>query len=99
LADRLRAALRPGGLLIAEVLTTDDPGFGARLESGAPALEPNAFRLENGGVLHYFEPGELRRVFASLEAVEYAEERRVDPAADPGYRAGATLVARRSSAA
>lgn len=95
LADRLAAALAPGGLLIGEVLTTDDPTFADHL-AGAEMIEPNTFQsLTGDGVIHYFEPGELRRVFAMLEPAHYQEDRRLSELASAGYRAGATLVARR----
>ncbi len=96
LADRLVAALRPGGLLVAEVLTTDDPGCEALRRAGAPEVEPNTFQAPGPvGLLHYFAPDELRRLFAGLEVLEYEESRRLDAAADPPYRAAASLVARK----
>jgi trans-aconitate methyltransferase len=93
LADRLCHALVPGGILIAEAFTTDDPGFNQLREAGAVEIEPNTFLAP--WLIHYFAPGELRRVFADLEILAYEESRRLDPASSEGYRAGATFVGRR----
>jgi hypothetical protein len=93
-ADSVVAALARGGVFMAEVFTVDDPGFGVR-RGAALEVEPNTFLLESGEPLHYFGRGELRRVFANLEELEYEEARRSDPASDSGFRAGATIVARK----
>ncbi|MEJ2561360.1 MAG: class I SAM-dependent methyltransferase [Anaerolineales bacterium] len=96
LADRLVAGLIPGGILLAEVFTTDDPGCVALKESGATQIEPNTFLApEPVGLIHYFAAGELRRVFAPLEVLEYDESRRADPRSEDGFHAGACLLARR----
>lgn len=96
LADRIVEALVPGGLLVAEVFTIDDPGFAALKQSGAPEFEPNTFEAPQPiGLIHYFAPGELRRIFAHLEILEYEESRQVDPQSEYGFRAGAHLVAKR----
>ncbi|MEJ2570706.1 MAG: class I SAM-dependent methyltransferase [Anaerolineales bacterium] len=96
LADRLVAGLIPGGILLAEVFTTDDPGCVALKESGATQIEPNTFLApEPVGLIHYFAAGELRRVFAPLEVLEYDESRRADPRSEDGFHAGARLLARR----
>jgi len=98
LADRLLASLLHGGLLIAEAFTTDDPGRKALSEAGAPQVEPNTYLApEPIGLIHYFAAGELRRVFAGLEILEYEESRRLDPESDEGYRAGALLVGRKAT--
>jgi trans-aconitate methyltransferase len=97
IADRLVAALVPGGFLIAEALTTDDPGYEALHLSGQEQIEPNTFSLPSvEGVIHYFEPGELSRIFSSLEVTLYEETRRKDEEDPVGFRAGASLVARKS---
>jgi SAM-dependent methyltransferase len=96
LADRLVAGLIPSGILLAEVFTTDDPGCVALKESGATQIEPNTFLApEPVGLIHYFAAGELRRVFAPLEVLEYDESRRADPRSEDGFHAGARLLARR----
>jgi SAM-dependent methyltransferase len=97
-ADHLCQALIPDGLLIAEVFTTDDPGFTKLCEIKAVEIEPNTFQApEPIGLIHYFAPGELQRVFAALEILAYEESRRLDPTSSEGYRAGATLVGRRAT--
>jgi SAM-dependent methyltransferase len=96
LADRVVAALAPGGYLIAEVLTTDDPGYDALKNSGSRQVEPNTFFMSSDeGVLHYFVPDELRRVFSALEVAHYEESRRIDSEDPIGFRSGASLVARK----
>jgi trans-aconitate methyltransferase len=96
LADRLVEALAPGGLLIAEVFTTDDPGYTTLRESEAAEIEPNTFEAPHPiGLIHYFTPGELRRIFTPLEILEYNESRTVDAQSEDGFRAGAYLVAQR----
>ncbi len=96
LVEPLIGSLAPEGLLLAEVFTTDDPGFEALRSAGAEEVEPNTFLAPDPiGLIHYFEPGELRRVFAGLKILEYEEYRLLDPSPEAGYRAGASLVGRR----
>jgi SAM-dependent methyltransferase len=95
LARRLTRALAPGGILLASVFTTDDPSYEARREIGQPEIAPATFDLAHrNGVIHYFAPGELARLFPDLETLHYEEARRVDPAGD--IHAGASLVARKA---
>jgi SAM-dependent methyltransferase len=94
LADWIVTALAPGGFLIVEALTMDDPGYGALRDSGAMQIEPNTFAMSSSGdVIHYFAPGELQRTFSTLDVLLYEETRRRDLADPVGYRAGASLVA------
>ena len=96
LADRLVEALAPNGLLVAEVLTTDDPEYIALKEHGAGEIEPNTFEVPDPiGLIHYFTPGELRRIFVSLEVLHYEESRQADALSEHGFRAGALLVGKR----
>ena len=96
LADRLVDALVPGGILLAEVFTTDDPGYSTLRQTNTLEIEPNTFEAPSPiGIIHYFAPGELRRIFAPLEILEYEETRRADPQSADGFHAGAYLLARR----
>lgn len=96
IADRIVGSLQSDGCFIAEVFTIDDPGYAASKTMGLLELEPNTFQqAEGAGVLHYFAPGEFQRVFHSLTCLAYDEIRTLDPNAEPGYRASATLVARK----
>jgi len=96
LSDRLMSSLTLGGILIVEVFTTDDPGYDALIEAGVPQVQPNTFNLPAPiHLIHYFEPGELARVFQPLTVLFYEEARRVDWFDREGLRAGASLVARR----
>lgn len=95
LADQWSQALQPGGVLMAEAFTTDDPGYQALRALGATEVEPNTFIApEPVGLIHYFVPGELRRLFPELEVLHYEEYRRLDQGDPGGLRAGAVLVAR-----
>jgi len=97
LADRLSESLIPGGLLFAEVFTTDDPGCVTLQESTAREIEPNTYLApQHSGIIHYFAPEELRRTFAMLEMLAYEEARYSDSKSPEGYRSGAVLVARQS---
>lgn len=96
IADPLVESLTSGGVIICEVFTTDDPGFNALKRSGLEMIEPNTFRLPSTQkLIHYFEPGELARVFSALEVIEFEEYRRIDPESEMGYRAGAAFVGRK----
>lgn len=98
LAARIVAGLRPGGLLYATVITSDDPGYAMLREAGAPEVEPDTFDLsDSSGVelLHFFAPGELNALFTDLETVHAAEERYLRPGSDQGYNGAAVLLARK----
>jgi hypothetical protein len=96
IADRMVDALLPGGYLFAEVFTVDDPGYAASKELKLQEFEPNTFQQpDRPGIIHYFTPGELRRVFQNLACLEYVEARSLDPDAQPAYRASASLLARK----
>jgi SAM-dependent methyltransferase len=98
LADRLTGSLVAGGLVMAEALTTDDPEAVDLSAAGTDPLEPNTYTSNAPeGLIHFFEPGELRRVFQALEILEYEEFRRSAPEWPGGYRSGATLVGRRGA--
>jgi hypothetical protein len=97
LAQRLIGGLEQGGFLMADVFTVDDPSYRIRKSQQQP-LDRNTFKLEGDpGLIHYFDPAELRRLFEPLQLLMYAEDRRLDPLSPWGYRAGASLVARRFS--
>jgi tellurite methyltransferase len=84
LSQRLIRGLRPGGMLFAASFTIDDPSA-------------QKHPLEcSGRVRHYFEPGALCHLFQPLDILYYDESRRTAPESTYGYRAGATLIARRS---
>jgi SAM-dependent methyltransferase len=96
LSDRLTESLIKGGILIAEVFTTDDPGYDALIEASIPQVQPNTFPLPAPiHLIHYFEPGELARLFRRLTILLHEEARRTDWVDREGLRAGASLVARR----
>jgi len=84
LARRLIKGLAPGGMLLAAAFTCDDP---SRLDADEPGVDR---------VQHYFNEGELQQLFQPLDVLFYEEARRAAPDSFYGYRAGATLVARRA---
>lgn len=100
LAERLQTALVPGGVLLAEVFTTDDPGLHACRQAGLQAVERDTYLFaDEAFLIHYFAPGELRHLFPRLELLAYEEYRQADPDDPAGYRAGAALAARRPAEA
>lgn len=95
LAHRLTEGLAPGGFLMAEVFTVDDPSYSER-QARNSQIAADTFSLpDRSETIHYFQKGELRELFAELQILSYQEDRRLDQAGEYGYRAGATLVARR----
>lgn len=96
MADQLMASLVPRGVVMCQVVTTDDPNFAALQQEGVDMIEPNTYVLPPPQrVLHYFEPGELARVFHGLQVLKYEEYRSIDPDSQDGYRAGATFVGKK----
>ena len=96
LADRIVSSLVYGGFFIAEVFTTDDPGYEVLRSSGAEEIEPNTFITSAfDEPIHYFMPGELTRTFSSLIIQAYEEARYLDPEDSVGFRSGASIVAKR----
>ncbi|MGD8821694.1 MAG: class I SAM-dependent methyltransferase [Anaerolineales bacterium] len=96
LAERLQESLAPGGLLLAQVFTTDDPGFDEAKQNGLKQIEDNTFAVDPPvNLIHYFEKDELRRLFSQLEVLHYKTERVIATTSDADYRAGAAIVARR----
>lgn len=93
LANDLQAALRPEGVLMAEVFTADDPGCKVRQAARSDQRAQHTFRHALEGWIHYFRPGELRAAFPGLQVLHYEESRRLDPSRPAGYYSAATLVA------
>jgi SAM-dependent methyltransferase len=61
IAQRLRAALRPGGILLCRLNSTEDENFGAH---GHPEIEPNFFMV-NGGPKRFFDESSVRGLFTT----------------------------------
>lgn len=59
LVERIRHALRPGGLLLCRLNSTDDQHFGA---SGHPAIEPHLY-LVDGQPKRFFDRADIERLF------------------------------------
>ena len=60
LAQRIRAVLRPGGLLLCRLNSTEDRNFGAQ---GHPEIETNYYRVD-GMPKRFFDESSVRSVFA-----------------------------------
>lgn len=70
-ASGIIEALKSGGIVYANVFTTLDPGYSARVKQcadGNPSISDTAMCIE-----HYFEPKELYNLFSSLEIFFYYE--------------------------
>lgn len=95
-SDRLISTLQPGGYLIAEVLTIDDPSREIYQQSDVEPVAEHTYPLQDGpGCVHFFAPGELKRLFNGLEVLQFEESRRRTVDHDGwAYRSGALLVAR-----
>jgi SAM-dependent methyltransferase len=61
IVDRVRLALRPGGVLLCRLNSTEDRNFGAH---GHEELEPNYF-LVDGQPKRFFDENAVHRLFAS----------------------------------
>ena len=82
-------SLRPGGLFIGSVFTIDDPGAQGQ-NRGAYSSETASY------VRHYFEHGELQRLFDDLQTLHYQELHLEDRSHGPVHtHAVAHLVARK----
>ncbi len=96
LAVQLQAGLAPGGVLLAQVFTLDDPGYDQAHAHGLVEIEPNTFTGEQpGNMIHYFEKDELRLLFPELQVLHYSLERVIAPNSEAGYRSGAALAAQK----
>ena len=71
LVERVMGWTGKGGVVFVTTHTTDDEGYGERMrEPGDWRVEERgSFRLPDGTVRTYLEPGELRELFAPLEVV------------------------------
>lgn len=94
IADGIRAALKPGGILYANVFTVDDPGF--LIQRGATDLPPNTVSDTAECMEHYFDRGELVNLFSDLHALYYYEGVEPDTSHGRPHRHGwACLLAKK----
>ncbi|MFN3570289.1 MAG: class I SAM-dependent methyltransferase [Polaromonas sp.] len=61
IVQRVREVLRPGGLLLCRLNSTEDHHFGAQ---GHPQIEPNFFRVD-GEPKRFFDEADINKLFAS----------------------------------
>lgn len=61
LVERVHRTLRPGGLLLCRLNSTEDRHFGA---TGHPAIEPHYYRVD-GQPKRFFDAADLDRLFTS----------------------------------
>ena len=74
LVGRIRSLLRPAGLLLCRLNSTNDHNFGA---SGHPRIDEN-FYLVDGAPKRFFDRATVDRLFSSGWRVLSAEERIID---------------------
>ena len=74
LVGRIRSLLRPAGLLLCRLNSTNDHNFGA---SGHPQIDDN-FYLVDGAPKRFFDRAAVDRLFSSGWRVLGAEERTID---------------------
>jgi SAM-dependent methyltransferase len=74
LVDRIRRVLRPAGVLLCRLNSTNDHHFGA---SGHPAIDEN-FYLVDGAPKRFFDRAAVDRLFSSGWQMLSAEERTID---------------------
>jgi SAM-dependent methyltransferase len=81
LVQRIRAALRPGGILLCRLNSTQDQNFGA---SGHPELEPSFF-LVKGEPKRFFDEASIESLFAqgwnSLSLEHFVTSKYIKPKA------------------
>jgi trans-aconitate methyltransferase len=95
-AARITGGLVPGGLLLAQVLTSEDPSAQARRARGDEEPLPHTFVLDGGeSVIHYFARGQLLAAFSTLRREEHEFYRFVAAGRPEGFGAGEILVGRR----
>lgn len=80
ISEGILAALKPGGILYANVFTVDDPGF--LIQGGATDLPPGMVSDTAECMEHYFDRGELVNLFSGLDVLFYYEG--VEPDASHG---------------
>ena len=61
LTERIRTVLRPGGVLLCRLNSTEDKNFGAR---GHPEIEPNYFMVD-GSPKRFFDEPSVRGLFGT----------------------------------
>jgi len=68
----IRTALKPGGILYANVFTVADPGCGADSRQ-TPDNQNEEISDTAGGMAYYFSPNELKALFADWKILHYYE--------------------------
>ncbi|MFN2252236.1 MAG: hypothetical protein ACK2UL_10000 [Anaerolineae bacterium] len=93
LIERVRSAVRPGGLVIASALSRDDASR-ARMEDVSEPVARDTFELSDGDLVRYVARGEMAMAFAGWLLLHAAEE---GPTAGPAREGGrkSVVVARR----
>jgi len=76
-AREVLRSLVGGGFGYISVFTTNDPGFEKTARKKHCETGKNASECSDA-IAHYFQPGELRELFADTEILEYEERRTLD---------------------
>ncbi|MBS3757310.1 MAG: class I SAM-dependent methyltransferase [Desulfobacterales bacterium] len=94
----IKTALKPGGILYANVFTVADPGY--KLKKGNPGRISAAHVSDTAaGIAHYFAKDELKSVFADFSIINYYENVEPDHShGRPHFHGWACLLAKKPSA-
>jgi len=93
--EGIKSALKPGGILYANVFTVADPGYKLK-RTGADDPSASAVSETAAGIAHYFSKEELRAVFKDLSAITYYEKVEPDHShGRPHFHGWACLLARK----
>jgi tellurite methyltransferase len=89
-AESIIHALKPGGSVFIEVMTTHDPGAKTSRGEDENMSETISF------IKHFFDDGELARWFSELETLSYEEIMKYDDShGEPHYHGLARLIGRK----
>lgn len=92
----VKSALKPGGVLYANVFTVSDPGYKLARAGGSRAAAAGGVSDTAEGIAHYFAKYELKTVFADLSVITYYETVEPDHShGRPHYHGWACLLAQK----
>lgn len=97
--ERIKAGLRPGGMVYLTVFSTDDPAY-ARMSQSQPEVEPRTYFNERmGSYVHFFEKDELLGAFEGFVLYHFAQTVFRDAGhpgvPDPHYHGTLTYIGRK----
>ena len=91
----IKTALKPGGILYANVFTVSDPGYKLK-KTGADADSMAEVSETAAGIAHYFSKDELKAVFKDFSVITYYEKVEPDHShGRPHFHGWACLLAQK----